>query len=220
MRHWIDAGEASGMPVDPRLWLDAPPRSSYPACLAVKAAAEQGLDDAYLRRAREGLAYERRSLDTPDALTELARTVDGLDVGRFRIDLASSAIAEAFGADLDRTRSQAPELRGDRPRLAFPTLQVIGPAGETWAYDTHEVDAWRDAVARAGLTAPSSNGRLDPLAALRRFGSMATPEIAAVCDLPGPTAPAELWRLAVAWQVRGERHGSGDVWRAAQPGRL
>src|SRR4051795_11031542 len=30
MRHWIDAGDASGMPVDPRLWLDAPPRPSYP----------------------------------------------------------------------------------------------------------------------------------------------------------------------------------------------
>src|SRR4051794_3744964 len=44
MRHWIDAAAASGMPVDPRLWLDAPPRSSYPACIAVKAAAEQGLD--------------------------------------------------------------------------------------------------------------------------------------------------------------------------------
>src|SRR6185503_18267029 len=83
MRHWIDAGEASAMPVDPRLWLDAPPRSSYPACLAVKAAAEQGRDAAYLRRAREGLAYERRSLDSPEALVELARTVDGLDVERF-----------------------------------------------------------------------------------------------------------------------------------------
>jgi putative protein-disulfide isomerase len=48
MRHVLDAAEASGMPVDPRVWLDAPPRSSYPACLAVKAAAEQGLDAPYL----------------------------------------------------------------------------------------------------------------------------------------------------------------------------
>ena len=31
---------------------------------------------------------------------------------------------------------------------------------------------------------------------MRRFGRMATPEVAAVCGLPGPTAPAELWRLA------------------------
>ena len=38
----LDASDASGMPVDARLWLAAPPRSSHPACLAVKAAAEQG----------------------------------------------------------------------------------------------------------------------------------------------------------------------------------
>ena len=45
----------------------------------------------------------------------------------------------------------------------------------------------------------------DPLGALLRFGRMANPEVAAVCALPGPTAPAELWRLAAAWQVRVER---------------
>jgi putative protein-disulfide isomerase len=49
MRHVLDAAAASGMPTDPRLWLDAPPVSSYPACQAVKAAADQGLDEAYLR---------------------------------------------------------------------------------------------------------------------------------------------------------------------------
>jgi putative protein-disulfide isomerase len=107
MRHWIDAVAEVGMPLDPRVWLDAPPRSSYPACIAVKAAGEQGLDAEYLRRARDGFAFERRSLDTPDALVELSRTVPGLDVARFRIDLASNAITEAFAADLDKARTRA-----------------------------------------------------------------------------------------------------------------
>jgi putative protein-disulfide isomerase len=48
MHHALDACAASGMPVDARMWLDAPPRSSYPACHAVKAAAEQGRDGPYL----------------------------------------------------------------------------------------------------------------------------------------------------------------------------
>jgi putative protein-disulfide isomerase len=43
MHHVLGACAASGMPVAPRVWLDAPPRSSYPACRAVKAAARQGL---------------------------------------------------------------------------------------------------------------------------------------------------------------------------------
>jgi len=45
---WLDASERSGMPVDPRLWSEAPISSSYPACMAVKAAAEQGPEAADL----------------------------------------------------------------------------------------------------------------------------------------------------------------------------
>jgi hypothetical protein len=51
--------------------------------------------------------------------------------------------------------------------------------------------------------------------ALRRFGSMATAEVAAVCDLPGPRAPAELWRLALDWRVRAERVGTDYLWSLA-----
>src|SRR5260370_642819 len=53
---WLDAAAESGMPVDPRLWLEAPPASTYPACMAVKAAAGQGLDEARLRAPRGGVA--------------------------------------------------------------------------------------------------------------------------------------------------------------------
>ena len=75
LRAWLQAGAASGMPVDGRLWLDAPPKSSYPACLAVKAAAEQGLDGPYLRRLREAFAVDGRRADNPDALLALASDV-------------------------------------------------------------------------------------------------------------------------------------------------
>jgi hypothetical protein len=51
--------------------------------------------------------------------------------------------------------------------------------------------------------------------ALRRFGRLATPEVAAVCDLPGPRASAELWRLASEWRVRPERALTGELWVAA-----
>ena len=80
----LDAAAASGMPVDARGWLArGAAASSYPACIAVKAAAEQGLDGPYLRVLREGLMTGRRALDTPDALIEAARGVAGLDVARF-----------------------------------------------------------------------------------------------------------------------------------------
>jgi predicted DsbA family dithiol-disulfide isomerase len=213
MRHWIDASAESGMPCDPRLWLDAPPRSSYPASLAVKAAAEQGREGAYLRRAREGFAYERRSLDSPDALVALARGVPGLDVERFRVDLSSNAIVEAFGADLDRARSAAPGLRGEHKRVAFPSIQASGPGGEHWAYDTADPDAWHVAVTAAGARADGA--RPSVLEALKRYRAMAAPEVTAVCGLPGPTAPAELWGLAARWQARVERFPCGEVFSSS-----
>jgi putative protein-disulfide isomerase len=64
----LEAAGRSGMPVDARLWLEGAPRSSFPACIAVKAATEQGDPVAYLRRLREGLLCRRRKLDTTEAL--------------------------------------------------------------------------------------------------------------------------------------------------------
>ena len=47
MAHWIDVDARTGMPIDARLWTENPIRSTYPACQAVKAAAEQGSAAAY-----------------------------------------------------------------------------------------------------------------------------------------------------------------------------
>jgi predicted DsbA family dithiol-disulfide isomerase len=195
---WLDHADRSGMPFDPRLWTEGPIRSTYPACMAVKAAAEQGPEAAgrYLRVLREGLMCLRRRLDGKEALVEEARGA-GLDVARFRIDLDSNAIVEAFGADLEATRAHSRELPffvvGDeRP--------VCGPG-----------DDLRAALAQAGAR-PAGEPSPDVLAALARFGRMATAEVEAVCDLPGPRANAELWRLAADWRVRPVRVLTGTLW--------
>jgi putative protein-disulfide isomerase len=207
MRHVMDAAEASTMPVDPRLWLEHPPASSYPACLAVKAAAEQGLDGPYLRAVREGLMARRQKLDGPEALTDVARRVPGLDVARFVIDVRSNAIVEAFSADLDRVRDAA--LPGE-PRVEFPSFRVTGPDGaERWVRDRWEPAPLREAALAAGGEAVSPPGVEE---ALRHFGAMATAEVAAACDLAGPRAAAELWRLAAELRVSADRVLTGELW--------
>lgn len=198
---WLEHADRSGMPVDPRLWSEGPIRSSYPACMAVKAAAEQGPEAAgrYLRALREGLMCFRRKLDAKEALVEEARGA-GLDVGRFRNDLDSHAIVEAFGADLEATRAHSHEL----PFLLVGDDQrVLGPT-----------DDWRAALVDAGAQ-PGGDSKPDVLAALSRFGRMASVEVEAVCDLPGPRANAELWRLAADWRVRPLRVLTGMLWEAA-----
>jgi putative protein-disulfide isomerase len=197
---WLDHAARSGMPFDPRLWSEGPIRSTYPACMAVKAAAEQGPEAAgrYLRALREGLMCLRRKLDAKEALVEEARGA-GLDAGRFRIDLESNAIVEAFGADLDATRSHAREL----PFFVVGEDELVCGPG----------DDLRTALVQAGAR-PAGEPSRDVLAALARFGRMASVEVEAVCDLPGPRANAELWRLASEWRVRPMHVLTGVLWEA------
>ena len=207
---WLDAAARSQMPVDPRLWLDAPPSSTYPACLAVKAADEQALGEPYLRELREGFAIHRRKLDTTDALVQAARAIAGMDVERFKIDLGSHAIVEAFGTDLDRaTTAEGQRIAG--PWLEFSNGQqgVVGGVGLD-----DGIDGWRKAAVAAGAVA---GDHMPPSIeqALRSLGPLATPEVAAVCELPGPRAAAELWALAVAWTVRAEQTFGGVMWSVA-----
>ena len=163
MRHVLDAAAASGMPTDPRLWLDAPPVSSYPACQAVKAAADQGLDELYLRVIREGLMVDRLKLDNADALISAARRVPGLDVERFAIDLQSAAIVEAFAADMERARAAARE--GER-RVPFPSFELRGEDGEAhWVYDSGDPERLRAAVLAAGGASRPLPGVLEAVSA-------------------------------------------------------
>lgn len=197
VEEWTQAAAQTGMPNDPGLWLDSPICSSYPGCMAVTAAAEQAGDGGcrYLRALREGLVCLRRKLDTTEALVEEARGA-GLDVERFRIDLASNAIVEGFAAQLEETRA-APAPEGCE-RIPFPTLR-FGDDG--WVVGPQPYGAYQ-AAARAAGAAPAGSEPPSVLDALKRFGRMAAPEVEAVCDLPAPHAHAELWGLVADWKAK------------------
>jgi putative protein-disulfide isomerase len=199
---WLAVAEQGGMPIDPRLWLEGPIGSSYPACMAVKAAAEQASDGGYryLRLVREGLMCHRRKLDGTEPLVEEARQAR-LDVERFRVDLASNAIIEAFGNDLE-------EMRADE-RITLPSVLFEGGPS---VYGLHSYDDLRQAAVAADAV-PLGEPPPSVLEALRRFGTLATVEVAAVCSLPGPRAAAELWRLASEWQVRPVPVLTGELWQ-------
>jgi predicted DsbA family dithiol-disulfide isomerase len=226
VKHWLDVADRGGMPLDPRIWNEGPIKSTYPACMAVKAAAEQAADGGYryLRALREGLMCFRRKLDTTEALVEEARRAR-LDVERFRVDLGSHAIVEAFGSDLEEARAVPEEARaagavvaagGAPERVAFPSVVFSGEdrvRHAVWGYEP-SYERYREAAEAAGAVAGGSE-RPGVLDALRRFGPMATREVEEVCGLPGPRAPAELWRLAQEWQVRPVRVLTGHLWELA-----
>jgi putative protein-disulfide isomerase len=191
---WTEEAGDIAMPMDPLLWKEGPIQSTYPACMAVKAAGEQGreAETRYLRALREGLLCFRRKLDTTEALVDEARRV-GLDVERFRIDLASAAIVEAFGADLDLTRAVPPgSPREDR--VPFPSVQI----GDTWLFDVFSFEQFAAALDGA---APSGE-RLTIDEAFERFDRLAVREVVELCGIPEPRAQHELWERVTEWKLK------------------
>ncbi len=203
-------------------------KSSYPACMAVRAAAEQGGDGgyAYLRALREGITCFARKLDAPEALLSEARDA-GLDVESFRIEpSASNAVVEAFGADLQEARDVPEEARdaGEVALLApgrpgagdLPDLPVRG-RGRRGALALRPPGRGGAARGRAGGRAPAlpATPRPGVAEALSRFGRMAAPEVAAVCDLAPLKAEAELFGLALEWRARPVAVLAGRLWEAA-----
>jgi predicted DsbA family dithiol-disulfide isomerase len=196
----VDAAAESGMPADPRVFMRSPPSSTHPAGLAISAVADQADPARFIRRLREAILLEGRRMDNAQALMDAARETGGLDLGRLDVDFGSAAILERFAADLERGRG-----------ITTPAFEFADGA-RIDGFGPYERLRER-AIAAAGE--PAAAGFPGVEDALRRFGRMTTAEVAAVCDLPGPRAPAELWKLALEWRVRPRRAGGGELWEAA-----
>jgi putative protein-disulfide isomerase len=223
--HWLDVTAASEMPMDPRIWTEAPLSSTYPACQAVKAACEQGWEAGYryLRQVREGVMFERRKLDHPEALLAAAGPAR-LDRRRFEIDLFSEAITEAFAADLDEVQDVPPEAREagavrrteGKERIAFPSALFIGEDGSrhgAWG-TARSHPALREAALAAGAR-QVNEGELAPLEAIRRFGRCTTRELEVLCERARPVVEAELWALARDWKLKPVTALTGTLWDPA-----
>jgi hypothetical protein len=223
--HWLDVAVDGLMPNDPRIWKENPLEGTYPACQAVKAAAEQGADAGYryLRLLREEIMVERRKLDHPESLIAAAERV-GIDRQRFEIDLGSEAIAEAFHGDLDEVRDPPGEARvagavrhtEGHERISFPSALFIGEDGRhhgVWGEAARSPEALREAALAAGGERINELP-LKPLDAIAHFGRCATRELEVLCDRPAAVLQAELWGLARDWQLKPTPALTGTIWES------
>lgn len=101
--HWREVCERTGQPIDERVMADIedPHWSTWPACIAVKAAQLQGdeVGERYLRRLRRAVMTERVNVSERDAQLRLAKDVEGLNVAQLQKDLDNDAARQAFVAD-------------------------------------------------------------------------------------------------------------------------
>lgn len=222
MSHWLNVAGRTGMPCDPRLWTEAPISSTFPVCIAVEAAAEQGWEAAYgyLRRVREGLLCFRRALDKRDVLVDEAGPA-GLDVARFTSALDSDRPVEAFEAHMAEARHVPDEAREmgktsvteGHERLSFPSAIFIGSDGErhgVWGYQPAE--AYRKAALAAGAS-QVNEGPLPVLDAAARFGRLAIPEVEVLAETEPLETRATLWRQAEQGNLHPLPALTGTLWQ-------
>jgi predicted DsbA family dithiol-disulfide isomerase len=115
---WFQVRHTTQTEIDDKIWMEDPPASSYPACLAVKAAELQSAEaaDVYLQRLRRAVMLQRRNIGKWEVLLEIAEEV--LDGEKFREDYESAEAMEAFRGDLQHAAYR--EIR------RFPTLVMRG----------------------------------------------------------------------------------------------
>ncbi len=177
---WYEVRHLTGMPVDEMIWLEDPPASSYPACVAVKAAARQGatVEEAYLRRLREGVMLERRNIARREVLLELFGEVAGATpCGRFRRDLGGEEALTAFREDLKDA--------GYRNIGRFPALVLRGTGGRAVlivGYRPYPV--LREALAAVAPGLAPVRTAADPVAYARHWGSITAAEVAEALARP------------------------------------
>ncbi len=112
--HWDEASLYYEMPIDGNVWLEDPLDSSYPSCIAMKAAQIQSKEKAiqFMRILREKLYLEKKNIAKWENIADAAKTAN-LNVEKLKADYDGDA-KKLFQDDLSLARTLG--VRG------FPTF--------------------------------------------------------------------------------------------------
>jgi putative protein-disulfide isomerase len=120
---WMEASQVSGMYMNDKIWVQNPPASSFPACIAVKSAALQSKEagEKLLRLLREAVMLRGEDIAKQNVLVSAAKlmadTSPGLlNLHRFENDLTGETGLEAFRKDYNEAQA--------RNITRFPTMII------------------------------------------------------------------------------------------------
>jgi protein-disulfide isomerase-like protein with CxxC motif len=188
-------------------------KSTWPSCIAVKAAGLQGAtrEYLYLRRFREAMYIEGRTTTRRDVQVELAGEI-GLDAAAFERALDDGSAEAAFHKDLDLCRSKGV--------TGFPLFELARGSASARLEGWQPWDAFEEALREF---APDVHPRpLDPtpanvLALLRRYERCATLEVAAILGVTDDEAELVLEELEARGSVLRREVGAGLFWEVPRP---
>jgi putative protein-disulfide isomerase len=107
---WMHAGQVANMPIHHQIWMQDPPSSSYPACIAVKAVQLQSPEAGtlYLKMLRNACMVNGENIAKEDVLFRIAKALKdiftSLDLDQFQKDYHGDAARDEFREDLDLVR--------------------------------------------------------------------------------------------------------------------
>lgn len=185
-------------------------RSTWPSCIAVKAAGFQGTNRElpYLRRFREAMYIEGRNATTREVQVELASEI-GLDAAMFTHALEDGRAEAAFHRDLDVCRSKSV--------TGFPTFELSRGSSSVRLDGWQPWDAFEEALTEF---APDLRARpLEPTSEnvrtlIRRFARCSTLEVAAILGATDDEAEILLEDLEAEHAVVRREVGAGLFWEA------
>lgn len=90
--HWDEASLHYEMPIDGNVWIEDPLDSSYPSCIAMKAAQIQSKEKAvtFMRILREKLYIEKKNIAKWENIADAAQ-LSGLDIHKLKTDYDGNA---------------------------------------------------------------------------------------------------------------------------------
>ncbi len=175
--HWDEASLVYEMPIDGNVWIEDPLDSSYPSCIAMKAAQMQSKEKAIhlMRILREKLYLEKKNIAKWNNIEEAAK-IAGLDIQKMKSDYDDAE--ELFQEDLDYGKKLG--VRG------FPTLFFADQNNNRFAvYGSKPYDDYKNALLAVFPDAkkkiiPNTN----PLSIFEIYPTLAPKEYAVILDMP------------------------------------
>jgi putative protein-disulfide isomerase len=204
--HWEEMSRYFEMPIDGDVWLEDPLSSSYPPCIAVKAAEIQGPVKAanFLRRVREMVFLEKKNITRWEHLKQAAWET-GLDTAQLVADYNGKA-QQMFRDDL--------ALAGQLGVRGFPALFFRDCMNnQTTVYGFRPYAELEQALLKLVPNAKKNAYRTANGHVFLHFPTLTTKEFMVLAGMDAATAENELTALEKAGRVERKPGKNGVLWK-------
>jgi len=174
--HWDEASLHYEMPIDGDVWLEDQLDSSYPSCIAMKAAQIQGKEKAvkFMRVLREKLYLEKKNIAKWENIAEAAK-IANLNIEKLKSDYDGDA-KKLFQEDLIYGKTLG--VRG------FPTLFFADDNNKLTVYGSKPYASYENALLALFPEAKKKSiVKENPLSIFEIYPSLAPKEYAVIHDI-------------------------------------